>query len=105
MTKRRTRDHITLAVTARDHITHKIAWVDSGREPQCAPNPLFPDGKDIPSPRHGEPGFRFCRVALPYPAKRCGAYIIRCEACGNTYAVTTAGRADDPRSVEMECGG
>lgn len=81
-----------------------IKWLDSGREPQCPPNPAFPNGIDIPSPRHGEPGFRFCTVTLPYPAKRCGSYLIKCKSCGFTVAVT-AGRPDDPRSIEIDCQG
>lgn len=24
-----------------------LVWVDKGREPQCAPNPDFPDGVDV----------------------------------------------------------
>jgi hypothetical protein len=35
----------------RDHITHEITWHDAGREPQCAPNPSYPHGIDVPSPR------------------------------------------------------
>ena len=35
----------------RDHITHEITWIDSGREPQCKPSPAYPDGIDVPSPR------------------------------------------------------
>ena len=35
----------------RDHVTHTIEWHDSGREPQCEPNPAYPDGIDVPSPR------------------------------------------------------
>jgi hypothetical protein len=83
----------------------QIEWVDAGREPRCAPNPAYPNGIDIPSPRHGEKGFKFCVVKLPYPAPRCGAYVIECTRCGFRAGVTTAGRPDDPRSVELECQG
>ena len=38
-------------MNTRDHITHEIEWLDSGREPQCAPNPSYPNGIDVPSPR------------------------------------------------------
>jgi hypothetical protein len=89
--------------SAADHF--RIEWIDTGREPQCPPNPAYPDGKDIPSPRHGEPGFRFCVAQLPYPAKRCGVYIVKCLRCGFRIGVTTAGRVDDPKSVEIECQG
>jgi hypothetical protein len=73
----------------------KIDWLDSGREPKVAPNPDYPNGKDV--------GYGPCKVDLPYPAKRVGMYIVHCNECGNTTAVTTAGRPDDPRSVGMEC--
>jgi hypothetical protein len=82
-----------------------IKWLDGKREPQCPPNPAYPDGIDIPSPRHGEPGFRFCTVALPYPALRCGSYVVRCNRCGLCVGITTAGRRDDPRSIELDCQG
>jgi hypothetical protein len=81
-------------------MTHRIEWIDSGREPQCKPDPNYPDGKDIPALSAGRPT---CRVELPYPAKRCGVYIVECETCGLRYAVTTAGRPDDPRSIMMVC--
>ena len=83
----------------------KVEWVDSGREPQCAPSPFFPNGVDISSHLHGIPGVRFCKVRLPYPAKRCGVYLIECTKCGHRTGVTTAGRRDDPRSIELDCQG
>lgn len=78
---------------------HKIEWIDSGREPQCAPDPAYPSGIDLvltTSPP-------FCKVSLPYPAKRCGIYVVSCEKCGFSIAATTAGRADDPRSLTIPC--
>lgn len=77
----------------------KIEWMDSGKEPQCPPNPDYPSGIDI---RLAE-GVSGCLVPLPYPAKRCGAYVITCSRCGAYAAVSTAGRPDDPRSVEIPC--
>lgn len=44
-----------------------------------------------------------CVCELPYPAKRIGAYFVECKKCGYSVACTTAGRADDPRSIEMPC--
>lgn len=76
-----------------------ICWIDSGCEPQCEPNPEYPHGRDIPFPRN----VKKCRVDLPYPAKRCGVYIVTCARCAIKAAVTTAGRKDDPRSVEIAC--
>ena len=77
----------------------ELEWLDAGREPQCQPNPAYPNGMDIgPSERPG-----VCKLVLPYPAKRCGAYVARCTKCGASVGVTTAGRPDDPRSVGVIC--
>ena len=78
----------------------KVVWHDSGREPECAPDPDYPSGIDI---RLNPLIDKKCLVSLPYPAKRCGHYQITCEKCGRTLAVTTAGRADDPKSIEVPC--
>lgn len=78
----------------------KVEWHDAGREPQCAPNPRFPKGIDADCSDGAE---ATCTEALPYPAKRCGHYLIECETCGQRVAVTTAGRPDDPRSVKIAC--
>ena len=75
-----------------------IQWHDGGREPQCKPDPTYPNGKDLRlliTPK--------CRVDLPYPAKRCGIYIIECRRCGQRVGCTTAGRLDDPKSIELPC--
>lgn len=77
-----------------------IEWIDHGREPKCEPNPSYPDGIDVDT-SHGAK--ETCEAKLPYPAKRCGMYIVRCGACGMSAAVTTAGRPDDPRSVRIAC--
>jgi len=77
-----------------------IEWIDRGREPRVAPNPNFPDGRDIDVTAGAKPS---CRVELPYPAKRIGLYVITCRTCGSTTGVTTAGRPDDPRSVTYPC--
>lgn len=78
----------------------KIEWIDHGREPRVAPDPAFPDGKDLSAP-HGIT--KYCPTDLPYPARRCGVYIVECETCGARIGVTTAGRPDDPRSVQVPC--
>lgn len=62
---------------------------DSGREPQCKPDPAYPKGKDI---RFAQPVERSCKTDLPYPARR---YIVECTVCGLSVGVTTAGRPDD----------
>lgn len=79
---------------------HTINWIDREREPQVAPNPRFPDGIDIPPQYPERP---FCKVSLPYPAKRIGHYIVDCKTCRLSVIITTAGRRDDPRSVALNC--
>lgn len=78
----------------------KVAWIDRGFEPRLKPNPAYPTGIDLDLSDGSEPR---CRSELPYPAKRVGFYQIECERCGKTALVTTAGRADDPRSVTLAC--
>lgn len=78
-----------------------VKWVDRGEEPRCPSNPEWPHGKDIDATKGSERSA--CAVALPYPAARCGVYLVTCNACGVKIAVTTAGRADDPRSLKMLC--
>lgn len=77
-----------------------IEWIDARREPSVPPNPSYPNGMDIDG---SDGAAATCEVALPYPAARCGAYIIDCETCGLKVVVTTAGRADDPRSIKLAC--
>lgn len=77
-----------------------VKWLDRGREPQCKPNPDYPDGKDLDCSSPNAPS---CKADLPYPARRCGLYFVECKACGANAAVTTAGRHDDPRSVKLPC--
>jgi hypothetical protein len=81
----------------------KIDWIDRGREPQSAPDPAYPKGRDIDMSTWCVDGWPSCKADLPYPAKRCGTYIVECKLCGMIGAVTTAGRPDDPRSVRMGC--
>lgn len=81
---------------------HTISWLDSGREPKCPPNPEYPDGIDLDMSNRAET-MNACRVELPYPARRCGVYIVKCETCGLAVGITTAGRPDDPRSVVLAC--
>lgn len=78
----------------------KIEWIDHGREPKNPPNPDFPNGKDMDVSSGAEAA---CTVDLPYPAKRCGIYVVECETCGQHIGVTTAGRPDDPKSVKISC--
>jgi hypothetical protein len=77
----------------------KVEFLDSGREPQVNFDRRWPWGKDIDSTQ-GQPS---CMVMLPWPAPRCGVYVIECETCGYRLAATVAGRVDDPRSVKLPC--
>jgi hypothetical protein len=78
----------------------EIDWHDSGREPRIAPDPRFPRGVDVDVAANA---VARCKTLLPYPARRCGAYTVRCRVCGFTGVVTTAGRTDDPRSFTAPC--
>lgn len=77
-----------------------VQWRDAGKEPQCAPNPAYPEGIDVDVSLGIEPS---CVVELPYPAARIGAYVVTCATCGARNGCTTAGRPDDPRSIRMPC--
>lgn len=77
----------------------EVTWIDHGREPKCEPNPDFPEGQDIDI-SFGRPS---CSVDLPYPAERCGVFIVKCDVCGLSLGLTTAGRPDDPRTVTVPC--
>lgn len=81
-------------------MTLTVRFLDAEREPQCPPDPAFPDGIDVDlAPATAES----CRTAIPYPAPRCGAMVVECSVCGLTMALTVAGRADDPKSVRVMC--
>lgn len=78
-----------------------VTWFDHHREPQCAPDPAYPNGMEIDLRKGGAgPG---CLTDLPYPAKRCGVYAVKCNKCGYFGVITTAGRPDDPKSVRLPC--
>lgn len=96
----------------------RVTWHDKGREPQCAPNPAFPDGAVVDFAQQGTGvapvvhpyGDLYapvigatCETRLPYPAARCGTYVIECSKCGLSVACTTAGRPDDPRLARLPC--
>jgi hypothetical protein len=81
-------------------MTLKVEWIDSGLEPKIPPNPDFPRGVDLDLSAGAA---KTCSVALPYPADRLGYFVIRCDVCGMSGMVTTAGRADDPRSIKVAC--
>lgn len=78
----------------------EIAWLDSGKEPTCKPDPMYPNGVELDLSMDAS---KACTVELPYPAPRIGMYRIKCRICKLTAACTTAGRIDDPRSVRLPC--
>lgn len=81
-------------------MTFKVDWIDFQREPKCDPDPRYPLGKDVDAAHRHD---RTCWVELPYPAPRCGLYVVRCDQCSVSVGVTTAGRLDDPRSIKVPC--
>lgn len=81
-------------------VKFKIQWHDHERWPTCLPDLRYPEGIDLDV---SEGAKTACRVPLPYPAKRCGHFLVHCLTCGMTVACTTAGRIDDPRSIKLPC--
>jgi hypothetical protein len=78
-----------------------IKWIDRGVEPKHKYDPKHPQGVDIEIfDRENNP---VCIAELPWPARRCGYYMVGCKRCGYTIMFTTAGRIDDPRSVMLLC--
>lgn len=78
----------------------KVEWVDLKREPQCVPNPAYPEGIDLDASLGAA---MTCSTVLPYPSRRCGLFVVTCDACNLKVVITTAGRPDDPRSVKVAC--
>lgn len=82
-------------------MSFKVKWIDGKRSPQSAPDHRYPNGVDLDMRVDAdEPA---CRCDLPYPAKRCGVYMVECRKCSVRVMVTTAGRTDDPRTVHISC--
>jgi hypothetical protein len=79
-----------------------ISWIDGGRPPRVAPNPAYPDGKDIDASDGKLPR---CMTPIPYPTghKNIGQWLVECEVCGAKTIVTAASRPDDPRSLTIPC--
>lgn len=82
-------------------MSHSITFAPSGRgKAQCAPDRAFPEGVKLIIEKPGE---KACKVTLPYPAPECGMWIVRCDDCPMSLAITAAGRPDDPISVTIPC--
>lgn len=65
---------------------HSVVFEPSGRgKAQCPPDPLYPSGKATDCTVFGET--TYCTKELPYPAPECGAWMVRCAACGMSVAL------------------
>lgn len=79
----------------------QVTFKPSGRgKARCPPDPRYPNGIAINA---ATPDRRSCYVTLPYPAPECGFWVVNCEQCGLSMAVTAAGRPDDPISIIISC--
>ncbi len=77
-----------------------ISFVKSGRgKAQCPSNPQYPHGIAIELSTAGPA----CKFEVPYPAPECGHWLIRCKTCHLYFALTAAGRVDDPVSLTVPC--
>lgn len=81
-------------------MTLTVKWFDAGLEPKCDPDPAYPNGINVDLAGPAKPT---CSTALPYPARRIGHFLVTCERCGFSAAITTAGRPDDPCAVRVPC--
>jgi hypothetical protein len=103
-TMRRTQPRVFAAPPADANLATEsrffVDWVDQHRESRYPADPSFGHGSAIDVALDA---LHACRVELPYPAERCGLYVVTCRACGYAISVSTAGRADDPRSVRIPC--
>jgi hypothetical protein len=77
-----------------------VDWIDQQRETTQRADPAYPAGCAIDVALDAP---QACRVELPYPAARCGLWVVLCRVCGFPIALAAAGRADDPRSVRLPC--
>lgn len=82
-----------------------VKWLDGGRRPQVAPDPHFPEGRDIVIPRGQTDSQKTCSTAIPYPPPHThvGSWMVTCTLCGFKIQVTAASRPDDPRSITFPC--
>lgn len=77
-------------------MTLKAKWIDGHREPQCSPDPTFPDGIDVIALSGLGPA---CQTDLPYPAKRCGHFVVTCTMTDSLAATTRAMSLADVSSI------
>lgn len=79
---------------------HTVEFIDLEREPRHQFLREHMHGLDLDLSRGVED---VCVVPVPWPAERCGYWMIRCAFCGLSTMITAAGRVDDPRSVKLAC--
>ena len=92
-------------------MSHTIEFQPSGRgKAQCPADPAYPHGIALDCTRaqfrqsHDSLDIAStCTLELPYPAPECGLWMVSCDDCPLTVAITAAGRVDDPISVKMAC--
>jgi hypothetical protein len=89
-------EHVAMTPASRFDVT----WHDAGREPVAQPDPAYPNGMDIDCSAGAA---NRCNLKLPYPARRCGQYLVVCKTCGLSAIASTAGRPDDPCSLTVAC--
>jgi hypothetical protein len=77
-----------------------VVWRDHDREPKVPFNPHWQYGIAVDLTKGFLPA---CQTDLQWPAPRCGWFEIRCQICGASAAVSTAGRIDDPKSARLPC--
>ena len=76
-------------------------WHWRSREPaKSPPDPNYPYGIAIDLSAGHSPA---CEEVLAYPAPGVGTWLLVCDVCGYSAAVTAAGRADDPTKVLVPC--
>jgi hypothetical protein len=76
-------------------------WVWRSHLPaQSPPDPEHPYGIALDVSRGARAA---CDLDLPYPAPGVGTWIVVCDVCGFSAAITAAGRADDPTKVRFPC--
>jgi hypothetical protein len=78
----------------------KVAFMDSGRQPQCKPNPAHPHGMHVDLSHSAS---RTCQAALPYPAPRWSVMVVECAKWGLRIGVTVlTTHGQDGMQAELE---
>jgi hypothetical protein len=77
-----------------------VDWIDGARVATYPADPSYPDGQAIDVALDA---VRACRVELACPAAGVGLWLVVCRGCGYAITLSTAGRADDPKSVRLPC--